>query len=64
MAGVQRSSGWWASRAVTTATSSASVCFTASGRRTWTPASALGGAVAARLPASSPRAPTRCARRA
>eukprot|EP00969_Alexandrium_andersonii_P137578 6084517-Alexandrium_andersonii.AAC.1 len=41
-AGVRRSSGCWASRAATTATSSASACSTAFGRRTWAAASTPG----------------------
>eukprot|EP00969_Alexandrium_andersonii_P107206 4728685-Alexandrium_andersonii.AAC.1 len=43
MTGVRRSSGGWASRAVTTATSSANACFIVSDRRTWAAASAPGG---------------------
>eukprot|EP00969_Alexandrium_andersonii_P327926 14491627-Alexandrium_andersonii.AAC.1 len=39
MTGARRSSGRWAGRAAMMATSSASACSTAVGRRTWTAAS-------------------------
>eukprot|EP00969_Alexandrium_andersonii_P007090 309452-Alexandrium_andersonii.AAC.1 len=59
MTGVRRSSGCWANRAVSTATSSASACSAAFDRRTWAASLTPGGspdsgwgAVGARLRAS------------
>eukprot|EP00969_Alexandrium_andersonii_P179169 7921019-Alexandrium_andersonii.AAC.1 len=49
MSSVQRSNGCWASRAATTATSSACACSTAFDRRTWAAASTPWSAVGAPL---------------